>query len=200
MDYGVNLKQTPMFIDNEACVKIVKNPIYHSKTEHIDVRVHAIRDAYVNEYIQVLPVNTNDQKADIFMKAFDKSKFLDLVQKLGSKGGSSYTEGHVGQAYQQSFVGRGHPKCNKKRLCDKLCRYDSMRSDLECYDCSYSRRADCTDENDDENRLLIADSHPSTTWQYPFPNQFLRNSVMLLDGFFVARLHMQSLGKQSTEI
>ncbi|KAI3827863.1 hypothetical protein L1987_01950 [Smallanthus sonchifolius] len=97
MDYGINLKQTLMFIDNEACVKIVKNPIYHSNTKHIDVRVHAIRDAYEKEYIQVLPVNTNDQKADIFRKAFDKSKFLDLVQKLGSKGESGYTEVHVGR-------------------------------------------------------------------------------------------------------
>ncbi|KAI3819668.1 hypothetical protein L1987_13514 [Smallanthus sonchifolius] len=79
MDYGINLKQTPMFIDNEACVKILKNPIYHSKTKHIDVRVHAIWDAYEKEYTQVLPVNTNDKKADIFTKAFDKSKFLDLV-------------------------------------------------------------------------------------------------------------------------
>ncbi|KAI3827595.1 hypothetical protein L1987_01673 [Smallanthus sonchifolius] len=83
MDYGINLKQTLMFIDNEACVKIMKNPIYHSKTKHIDVRVHAIRVAYEKKYIQVLPVNTNDQKADIFTKAFDKSKFLDLVKKFG---------------------------------------------------------------------------------------------------------------------
>ncbi|KAI3814038.1 hypothetical protein L1987_18780 [Smallanthus sonchifolius] len=72
-----------MFIDNEAFVKIVKNPIYHSKTKHIDVRIHAIWDAYGKEYILVLLVNTNDQKADIFTKAFDKSKFLDLIQKIG---------------------------------------------------------------------------------------------------------------------
>ncbi|KAI3810568.1 hypothetical protein L1987_20187 [Smallanthus sonchifolius] len=106
--------ETPMFIDNEACVKIVKNLIYHSKTKHIDVRVHAIRDAYEKEYIQVLLLNTNDQKADIFTKAFDKSKFLDVVQKLGSKGGSGYTEGHVGQTFQQSFIGRGHPNAIRK--------------------------------------------------------------------------------------
>jgi hypothetical protein len=83
MDYGCNFMGTPMFIDNEACLGIIKNPIFHSRTKHIEIRVHAIRDAYEKGYIKVLPVHTSDQKADIFTKAFDKTKFFELVKMLG---------------------------------------------------------------------------------------------------------------------
>ncbi|KAK1429967.1 hypothetical protein QVD17_12353 [Tagetes erecta] len=45
MDYGIYFLHTPLFCDNEAAVGIAKNPIHHTRTKHIETRIHAIRDA-----------------------------------------------------------------------------------------------------------------------------------------------------------
>nr|GEU85264.1 hypothetical protein [Tanacetum cinerariifolium] len=46
LDYGFNLINTKIYIDNERTICIVKNPVFHSKTKHIEIRHHFIRDAY----------------------------------------------------------------------------------------------------------------------------------------------------------
>ncbi|GJW74717.1 putative ribonuclease H-like domain-containing protein [Tanacetum coccineum] len=43
---GFNFMNTKIYIDNESTICIVKNPVYHSKTKHIAIRHHFIRDAY----------------------------------------------------------------------------------------------------------------------------------------------------------
>ncbi|GJV66442.1 putative ribonuclease H-like domain-containing protein [Tanacetum coccineum] len=50
-----------------------ENPIYHSKTKHIAIRHHFIRDAYEKKLIQVLKIHTDDNVADLLTKAFDVS-------------------------------------------------------------------------------------------------------------------------------
>ncbi|GJV63554.1 putative ribonuclease H-like domain-containing protein [Tanacetum coccineum] len=52
-----------------------QNPVYHSKTKHIAIRHHFIRDAYEKKLIQVLKIHTNDNVADLLTKAFDVSRF-----------------------------------------------------------------------------------------------------------------------------
>ncbi|GKG06657.1 hypothetical protein Tco_0329626 [Tanacetum coccineum] len=44
LDYGFNFMNTKIYIDNESTICIVKNPVYHSKTKHIAIRHHFIRD------------------------------------------------------------------------------------------------------------------------------------------------------------
>nr|GEU31824.1 putative reverse transcriptase, RNA-dependent DNA polymerase [Tanacetum cinerariifolium] len=50
-----------------------QNPVFHSKTKHIEIRHHFIRDAYEKELIQVLKIYTDDNVADLLTKAFDVS-------------------------------------------------------------------------------------------------------------------------------
>ncbi|GJW45152.1 putative ribonuclease H-like domain-containing protein [Tanacetum coccineum] len=57
-----------------STICIVKNPVYHSKTKHIAIRHHFIRDAYEKKLIQVLKIHTNDNVADLLTKAFDVSR------------------------------------------------------------------------------------------------------------------------------
>ncbi|GKC58230.1 putative ribonuclease H-like domain-containing protein [Tanacetum coccineum] len=45
LDYGYNFMQTTIHIDNESTICIVKNPVFHSKTKHIEIRHHFIRDS-----------------------------------------------------------------------------------------------------------------------------------------------------------
>nr|GEV93106.1 retrovirus-related Pol polyprotein from transposon TNT 1-94 [Tanacetum cinerariifolium] len=46
LDYGYNFKNTKILIDNESIICIVKNPVFHSKTKHIKIRHHFIKDSY----------------------------------------------------------------------------------------------------------------------------------------------------------
>nr|GEW95392.1 hypothetical protein [Tanacetum cinerariifolium] len=55
------------------------NPVFHSKTKHIEIRHHFIRDAYEKKLIQVLKIQTDDNVADLLTKAFDVSRFQFLV-------------------------------------------------------------------------------------------------------------------------
>ncbi|GJY65596.1 putative ribonuclease H-like domain-containing protein [Tanacetum coccineum] len=65
LDYGFNFMNTKIYIDNESTICIVKNPVYHSKTKHIAIRHHFIRDAYEKKLIQVLKIHTDDNVADL---------------------------------------------------------------------------------------------------------------------------------------
>ncbi|GKA53380.1 putative ribonuclease H-like domain-containing protein [Tanacetum coccineum] len=53
-----------------------QNPVYHSKTKHIAIRHHFIRDAFEKKLIQVLKIHTNDNVADLLTKAFDVSSLV----------------------------------------------------------------------------------------------------------------------------
>ncbi|GJW51783.1 putative ribonuclease H-like domain-containing protein [Tanacetum coccineum] len=51
LDYGYNFMQTKIHVDNESAICVVKNPVYHSKTKHIEIRHHFIRDSYKKRLI-----------------------------------------------------------------------------------------------------------------------------------------------------
>ncbi|GJS07688.1 hypothetical protein Tco_0364484 [Tanacetum coccineum] len=55
-DYGFNFMNTDIHIDNESTICIVKNPVFHSKTKHIQIRHHFIRDCYDQRLINVVKV------------------------------------------------------------------------------------------------------------------------------------------------
>jgi hypothetical protein len=44
LDYGVKFKEIPLLCDNESAIKIANNPVQHSRTKHIDIRHHFLRD------------------------------------------------------------------------------------------------------------------------------------------------------------
>ncbi|KAI3810737.1 hypothetical protein L1987_20359 [Smallanthus sonchifolius] len=82
-DYGLNFTGTPLFIDNNATMSITNNPVKHSKTKHIEIRHHFIRDCAEKHLIELVKVHTDDNLADLFTKAFDRSRFEDLVNLIG---------------------------------------------------------------------------------------------------------------------
>nr|GEW63338.1 putative ribonuclease H-like domain-containing protein [Tanacetum cinerariifolium] len=51
LDYGFKFMNTKIYIDNESTTCIVKNPVFHSKTKHINIRHHFIRDSYEKKLI-----------------------------------------------------------------------------------------------------------------------------------------------------
>nr|GEX45431.1 hypothetical protein [Tanacetum cinerariifolium] len=82
LDYGYNFMNTKIFIDNESTICIVKNPVFHSKTKHIEIRHHFIRDSYEKRLIQVIKIHTNHNVADLLTEAFDK-EFRRITSKQG---------------------------------------------------------------------------------------------------------------------
>nr|GEU95824.1 putative ribonuclease H-like domain-containing protein [Tanacetum cinerariifolium] len=74
LDYGFNLMSIKIYIDNESIICIVKNPIFYSKTKHIEIRHHFIRDDYEKKLIQVLKIHTDDNVADLLTKPLVKDK------------------------------------------------------------------------------------------------------------------------------
>ncbi|GJU82378.1 putative ribonuclease H-like domain-containing protein [Tanacetum coccineum] len=83
LDYGFNFMNTKIYIDKESTICIVKNLVFHSKTKHIEIRHHFIRDAYEKKLIQVLKIHTNDNVTDLLTKAFDVSRFNFLIVNIG---------------------------------------------------------------------------------------------------------------------
>ncbi|GJX43756.1 putative ribonuclease H-like domain-containing protein [Tanacetum coccineum] len=83
MDYGFNFMNTKIHIDNESTICIVKNPIYHSRTKHIEIRHHFIRDCYKKRLIDVLKIHTDNNVADILTKGFDVTRFNFLIVSIG---------------------------------------------------------------------------------------------------------------------
>nr|GEU77521.1 putative ribonuclease H-like domain-containing protein [Tanacetum cinerariifolium] len=74
LDYGFKFLHTKIYIDNESTIYIVKNLVFHSKTKHIKIRHHFIRDSYEKKLIQVIKIHTDQNVADLLTKAFDVSR------------------------------------------------------------------------------------------------------------------------------
>jgi hypothetical protein len=72
-----------LYCDNLSAINISKNHIQHSRTKHIDIRHHFIRDLVEDKVVTLEHVNTEKQIADIFTKALDANRFEELRSKLG---------------------------------------------------------------------------------------------------------------------
>nr|GEX08706.1 putative ribonuclease H-like domain-containing protein [Tanacetum cinerariifolium] len=75
LDYGYNFMITKIYIENNSTICIVKNPVYHSKTKHIEIRHHFIRDCFEKKLISVDYIHTDENVADLLTKPFDAGRF-----------------------------------------------------------------------------------------------------------------------------
>ncbi|GJR04305.1 putative ribonuclease H-like domain-containing protein [Tanacetum coccineum] len=83
MDYGYNFMNTKIFIDNESTICIVYNPVFHSKTKHIEIRHHFIRDSNKKKLIHMIKIHTDQNVTDLLTKAFDVGRFQYLITSIG---------------------------------------------------------------------------------------------------------------------
>ncbi|GJT25490.1 putative ribonuclease H-like domain-containing protein [Tanacetum coccineum] len=79
LDYGYNFMQTKIHVDNESVICVIKNPVYNSKTKHIETCHHFIRDSYEKRLIKMVKLHTNNNVANLLTKAFD---FLTFIHGL----------------------------------------------------------------------------------------------------------------------
>lgn len=76
-------KQTIIFEDNQACIKIAEEPREHKRMKHIDIKYNFIREVIRDGKLKVIYVNTNDQLADLMTKPLPRLKFNYLRTKIG---------------------------------------------------------------------------------------------------------------------
>ncbi|GJQ92678.1 hypothetical protein Tco_0003817 [Tanacetum coccineum] len=83
LDYGYNFMNTVINIDNNSTICIIENPVQHSKTKHIEIRHHFIRDCNAKKLIQMVKIHTDYNVADLLTKGFDAGRFQYLVSSIG---------------------------------------------------------------------------------------------------------------------
>ena len=83
LDYGLNLKNIPIKCDNTSAINLTKNPVQHSRSKHIEIRHHFIRDHVNNGNICVEFVPTENQFANILTKPLEKLRFEYIRNEIG---------------------------------------------------------------------------------------------------------------------
>nr|GEV48509.1 retrovirus-related Pol polyprotein from transposon TNT 1-94 [Tanacetum cinerariifolium] len=82
-DYGFFNDKVPIYCDSQSAIAISCNLVQHTRTEHIDVRYHFIKDHVEKGTIQLYFVGTEYQLANLFTKSLPKARFKFLIEKLG---------------------------------------------------------------------------------------------------------------------
>jgi len=77
------LSKIPLLCDNTSAINLTKNPVQHSRTKHIEIRHHFIRDHVNNGDCEIQCVSTENQLADLFTKPLNKERFKFLRNELG---------------------------------------------------------------------------------------------------------------------
>ncbi|GJS01107.1 retrovirus-related pol polyprotein from transposon TNT 1-94 [Tanacetum coccineum] len=83
IDYDIIYEKVPICCDNTSAIAISNNPVMHSRTKHIDIRYHFIRDHVLKGDIELHFIPTQYQLADIFTKPLDEPTFKRLIVELG---------------------------------------------------------------------------------------------------------------------
>ena len=83
-DLGISqVEATSLFIDSQSTIKLAKNPVFHSKTKHVDTKYHHIRSLIAKDVLKPVYCPFEDQISDIFMKPLGRIKFTKFRDELG---------------------------------------------------------------------------------------------------------------------
>ena len=81
--FGQELRPTMIYCDNQSCIKLSENPVFHDRSKHIEIRYHFIRDWVQRGAVRLAYVSTNDQVADILTKSLPKGKHVRFRGMMG---------------------------------------------------------------------------------------------------------------------
>nr|GEW37938.1 retrotransposon protein, putative, unclassified [Tanacetum cinerariifolium] len=84
-EYGLGFNKILMYYDNKSAIALCCNNVQHSRSKHIDIRFHFIKEQVVNGVVELYFVNTEYQLANIFTKALCRERNKFLINKLGMR-------------------------------------------------------------------------------------------------------------------
>ena len=85
--FGQELRPMIIYCDNQSCIKLSENPVFHDRSKQIEIRYHFIRDWVQRGVMQLEYISTDDQVVDILTKSLPKGKhehFRDLMGVVGN--------------------------------------------------------------------------------------------------------------------
>ncbi|KAD5318058.1 hypothetical protein E3N88_18004 [Mikania micrantha] len=80
---GQSVKAITLHVDNKSAIQLMKNPVFHGRSKHIDTRYHFIRECVEEELVKIEHVSGEKQKADILTKALSRIKFAEMRSLIG---------------------------------------------------------------------------------------------------------------------
>ncbi|GJX32521.1 reverse transcriptase domain-containing protein [Tanacetum coccineum] len=90
-NYGFEFNKIPLYCDNKSVIALWCNNVQHSRSKHVDVQYHFIKEQVKNGVVELYFVQTEYQLADIFTKALPRERLEFLVNKLEMKSMSPET-------------------------------------------------------------------------------------------------------------
>jgi hypothetical protein len=81
--FDLELEATCIWCDNQSCVKLTENQVFHDKSKHIEIRYHYIRDMVQRGVVKLQYVATNEKITDVLTKPLSRVKFVYFTGKLG---------------------------------------------------------------------------------------------------------------------
>ena len=74
-ELGLKQDEYVVFCDSQSAIDLSKNSMYHSRTKHIDVRYHWIREVMEKQFLQLRKIHTDKNLSDMMTKVVTKEKF-----------------------------------------------------------------------------------------------------------------------------
>ncbi|GKC26206.1 hypothetical protein Tco_1033500 [Tanacetum coccineum] len=74
-----------MYCDSKSVIALCCNNVQHSRSKHIDIRYHFIKEQVENRVVRLYFVRTAYQLVDIFTKALCRERIEFLIDKLGMR-------------------------------------------------------------------------------------------------------------------
>ena len=82
LDYVIHQEHFTIYCNNTSAINISKNPVQHSRTKHIKIRHHFIRQLVEDGTLTLEFIHTDDQKAELFTKHLNSKQFEFLRQNI----------------------------------------------------------------------------------------------------------------------
>ena len=81
--FNLELDTTVILCDNQSCIKMTENPMFHDRSKHIEIRYFYIRDMMQKGAIKLQYVSTDEQVVDVLTKPLSQVNFEYFQDNLG---------------------------------------------------------------------------------------------------------------------
>ena len=81
--FDTSLEPVVIHCDNQSCIKISENPVFHDRSKHMEMRYHYLRNMVQRRAISLWYIPVDEQTMDVLTKPLSKTKFEYFRDKLG---------------------------------------------------------------------------------------------------------------------